>query len=109
MRKWLRQPLVFNTHSSYFGCKFRFMQCSLLKPTLVTSDKSGFFTLVTCYKTAPNWNGTSLTYPQDGVGTLVLGQKFTLILSLRPRTRVGQVKGVPHYHIHQTDHIQAGG
>ena len=52
--------------------------------------------------------GTPLTCPRDGVGTLVRGQKFTLVRGLRPRTRVnfwprtrvpipswGQVKGVP--------------
>ena len=49
-----------------------------------------------------------MTCPRDGVGTLVRGQKFTLVRGLRPRTRVnfwprtrvpipswGQVKGVP--------------
>ena len=59
--------LIENSHSSYFGSKFSFMQCSRLQPTLVTSDESGFFTLVTCYKTAPlKVNYVTCLIPKQG-------------------------------------------
>ena len=58
-----------------------------------------------------NWNVTPLTCPWDGLGTLVLSEKFTLIFTFRPWMRVNlwlrmrvptpfleQVKGVPLSH-----------
>jgi hypothetical protein len=55
------------THSSYFGYEYRFMQCSLLKPTLVQLYKSEFFTLVTCDKTSLlRVNSVTCLIPKQG-------------------------------------------